>query len=551
MRAFPKITSRVGSAPPKIDDATLSDFSGGLKITDNELNLKPRYATRLVNMFADNDNSQVLRFGTKQYCALPDVIVNLMEFRRNLIAVLVNGDVYKVDENGVSTVIWNDAIANALPGNPSGWSTGLEYADFSEFRGELVIVNGVDKPILVDAVFNVTYLQDKATGSNVFTPVTRFVRTISNYCVMAGDPNDPTTIYVSSTGTSGTWPGDADPNDAISFDVGAYSGRASTEILAIGNFKNLLVVYFEDFATIFQLGVFSEGVHNPSVVDTYSHIGTVNYKTTITTESDLLFPAKEGVISAAKNVFGGTLDTKGISEDLGTDYNKILGNVDYNELDCFAVIDILSKTMMFSFKLTDNSFAIIAFRHNENMTKISWTTFEGWSFTSACATEKGRVFLVQAGIIYQYGNDAFTGEEYYADYITDSYEGSEIEFEWEMPWLDAGNRIKSKRLARIAFDTQGSAAFSLQCFVNRYYTDINDDFDPAAEMNFVAGDSSGYGAAGYGTGGYGGGRRANDERFYGFPLKFRVLKMRIYGKTREPLSIVTISLIYLRGNYNA
>lgn len=550
--AFPKLRRRKAAAAA-ISDVTLRDFSGGLRETENEIALKGKYATKLINMTSDPDNSQVIRFGTKEYATCSANIINVVYFRQHIVAVLADGTIEKIDSNGVVTAIWNTAIAAVLPGAPAAWTDPTTHADFSEFRGELLIANGVDKPLIVDKNLAVTYLQDLASGANLNTPIGKFVTTVANYTVMAGIPAQDTTILISATGTSGTWVGDAAPNDSISFNVGAYTGQSSSKIQGIGSFKNFLIVFFESFSVLIQLGSFSSaGTHVPDVVDTYSNLGTVNHKTILATETDLIFTANPGVFSAEKNIFGGTLTTAPLSEDLGDKYPETLGLIDPDDTLSFVVNDRLSKKLFFVFHKEDASIQAFMMRYSQKFTKQSWGEIEGWSFTAGCTSEKGRVFFAEGTKIYQYGNSVFSGENYHMDYIDLVGEGTAINFDWEFPWLDAGNRIKSKTLKKVHFDTTGSAAFSLQCFVNNYYTDINQTLIPALEMEFVAGNTGGYGnnIGGYGDNDYGGGRRANDERFYGMPVKFKILKMRIHGSTKLPLRVASISIIYAKGNYN-
>lgn len=539
--------NRAKPRPPQVSDVALRDFSGGLKVTDNEVALKNKYATVLTNMFRDEDRSQVLRFGTKEFATCSGNILRKTYFRDHLIVFLENGEIQKVTNDGVVTTIWNTAIAAALPGAPSAWSTGLTLVDFTQFRGELIATNGIDKPILIAKTLTVSYLQDIPTGSNVNTPITRFVTTAANYCVMAGI-TDSSVVYISAKGASGTWPNDPAPNDAISFDVGAYTGRKSSDIKNISTFKNMLLVFFDNFTALIQLGTYdSSGNHSPEVIDTYDKLGIVNYKMTVSSDRDLVFASRVGVHSAERTVFSGTLSTDFLSDDLGTLYNKTAALTDTDDLTSFMVDDKLSKTVFIVFHKADATVQAFAMRYSDKYNKNSWSEISGWSFTDACISEKHRVFFSEGTKIYQYGNSVFTDENFYADYTTDGIDGNNIEFDWEFPWLDAGNRIKTKKLVKITFDTTGTSDFSLQCFVDKIYKDVNDVLDPALEMAFEAGDTSGYGVD---AGGYGGGRRANDERFFGFPLYFKILKMRIYGSTKEPLRISTISLLFQKGSYH-
>lgn len=548
---FPKMRS-IKNKPVALSDVTLRDFSGGLQVTKNELALKNKYSTKLVNMFRDTATSNRVRYGTNRFCSCSANIINVIYFNDHLIAALANGEVQKVDDSGTVSTIWNSTIAAALPGSPSPWSGAITQIDFSEFRGDLVINNGTDKPIIVGADFTVKYLQDLATGSNINTPIAKYITTVANYAVMAGVSGSEQTIFISSTGTSGTWPNDAAPNDSTSFNVGAFTGQASSDIQGLGSFKNFLVVFFDSFSVLVQLGNFESGVHVPAVIDTYQNLGAVNHKSIFSNDSDLLFMAKSGLYSASKNVFGGTLTTEPLSENLGDLYLRTTGRTLKNEQDSFIVNDALDKTLFVFFKEEDGTFITFAMRYRQSFKDAAWSTIEGWSFTAGCTSEKGRVFLIKDDEIYQYGNSVFDNEDYRADHITDIYAGDDIVFDWEFPWLDAGNRVKSKQLKKLTLDTIGSSEFTLQCFVNNYYKDTDGEYTPAVSMDFVAGSAGGYGnnAEGFGGDEFGGGRRANDDRFFGVPVKFKIMKMRVHGSTKKELQIVSISLLFGKGNYS-
>ena len=87
--------------------------------------------------------------------------------------------------------MWDDAISLAIgPSYPSGWGiTG--YASSAIFKGELIICNGQDKPVLIqfDKAPNCTYLSDLGATANV--PVCKYVTSINRWVIMAGDPLNP------------------------------------------------------------------------------------------------------------------------------------------------------------------------------------------------------------------------------------------------------------------------------------------------------------------------------------------------------------------------
>ena len=51
----------------------------------------------------------------------------------------------------------------------------------------------------------------------------------------------------------------------------------------------------------------------------------------------------------------------------------------------------------------------------------------------------------------------------------------------------------------------------------------------------------------YGNSPYGGGRRTQEERLYAWMMKFKLMKLRLFGSTRLPLRFISISISYVLG----
>lgn len=131
----------------------IREFDGGLNVIDNDLNLTTKYAKELKNMLRLADGSIGIRYGNKQFAdltgALGDTtVVNIIYFRQHIIAVGRNGRIAKVNGAGVAALIWDESIANALDGAPNGWGT-TPFCSFTQFKGELIIVNGIDRKSVV------------------------------------------------------------------------------------------------------------------------------------------------------------------------------------------------------------------------------------------------------------------------------------------------------------------------------------------------------------------------------------------------------------------
>jgi len=581
---------------PIPQEVTLDDFSGGLDLTEADLKLTTNFSKVETNVHRDVDGTKSVRWGTRyRYNVNPTVTGDILDgvyFRDKLLFVTVSGQICTIDGSGTITAIWNTAIAAALPGAPTAWSGSLTLVDFTEFKNELVVTNGVDKPILVSKTHTVKYLQDIPTGSNVNVPIGKFVTTVGNYTVMAGITASPDEVYISSAGTSGTWPGDTAPNDSLSINIAAYTAQPGGDIRGLSSFRNFLVIHFATTSVVMVLGEYDSTVHKPRVLDTIPEHGAISHRTINILETDIIYADELGVHKARRNTFGNALDAEKISMRVQTDFIRDVMNDSANRLRSFSVHNKLENRIMF-FLYNGTSYAIYVMSFDEKVKKLSWSKMAGWNFRAGVSTAKGRIYLTEGPRVYQYGNSVFAGEEYTGDFmdyapdgawttatgyvvgdiVSDSgefyrcivahtssasfaadldidrwevYNGTEIDFDWELPWTDANTRMRKKRISFIALDTLGTATFTMEVYTDNARFAPNGDDDPALSLEFVAGDSPGYGG---GDQPYGGGRRAADERLWGYPVEFKILKMRLKGSSNKRLQIVAISILHVKGTY--
>lgn len=615
--------------PSKLTNITLRGFSGGLNGVANDKAMDARFLKYNRNFRRTASGTQKLRYGSKWIAdvagAVSGDIVDMFHFNNRNIVVTDEGEIASINSTGTVTTIWDDVLAALLPGTPAGWSSGLTSIDFVPFKTELVIHNGIDKPITIDSNFNTTYLQDLATGSNVNVPIGKFGCTVSNYHCIAGIPATPTTIYVSSIGTAGTFPGDPAPNDSISIDVGAYAPDGASEIRGIAGFRTKLIVFFQGQSLVVQLGNYTgeDGeIHTPTFPDTLPQFGLLGHRCISAVENDLNFAGYDGIASAKRNLFSDNIESDYLSHYIEPLYRHAVGQQTTDDviLKSFIVYDKLSHDMMI-FEASDHAFVHSA---NSKMRYSAWSEFVTPEWTCGCASSLGRVYFAQGTRVYQYGNGVFSGENYAADKLLDrdeswaintsygegrivydtvglksyvcleshtssnttfandrenddtlweEYLGETISFNLETAWLDGKDPMKTKQAKFISMSSDGTAAFTVYAYVddlfnidwevryalidydNSYLVDydnvvlVSTEIElvpPELTMGFVGNQAGGAGVA---VPVYGTGRRSGDPRLYGFPLKFKTLKIMIFGQTREPLEINTLSFLFSRGRY--
>jgi hypothetical protein len=605
-------TRRRARSSAVMSTTTVRDFSGGLNVVDDDHNLTSKFAVASKNIFRAIDGTLKLRYGTRYFATITGVltgnIIAMEYFIQRIIVVTDTGQIASIDGTGSVTAIWNNTIASALPGAPSGWSA-CTFVSFEKFKGSLLIFNGIDKPLIVDSDYDVTYLQDLATGSNVNTPRGKYVAVVNEWVVAAGITDEPATIYISSTQTSGTWPGDIAPNDGTTYDVSASVAEGSTEIIGLAEFRGRLLVFFENTVVVVRLGTFTDaGIHDPQVEDTVPQFGGTSHRAAQNLGDDILFADLGGIPSFNRSRAYDTLDPDRASFLIDPEIQQALAAINTTSLRerVFSVYDKLERLYMLFIPNANTVGATTEtrcfVRHGNRKLKINaWAEFRDWNWTAACRSILNRIFFSTTNRVYVYGSRA-ASDEFYADKLLDRdatwtnsvsytvgqkiyddvteesytcafahtshptrtflqdrtahptfwtiYTGEEIAFEYEFPWADFDKRMNTKLLRYGQFETKGNAQFTFEVYVDNLVFDPIDNVTrtPELSMSFVANDSPGFGA---GDQPYGGGRRTVDERPWKKSTKFKIMKMRLYGSTTasEGFGLISISLGYMMGNY--
>lgn len=535
--------------------STVRSFEGGLNVVDTDLNLSPKYAKVLDNIERNVDGSLSLRPGsvllTNQIADTND-IVNHTYFAGFIWSVQKSGNITTTDATGA-------VIVRSASG--AHWATGVTFVDFTIFNSDLLITNGKDKPLIVkgdpaDPNFLVVdFLQDEANGSNINTPVGKYIIAHARYTVIAGVPTDPSTIFISQKDTSGTFFGDPAPNDAVNLDLGPRVSLGSAVITGMVAYRDKLLVTFERGVLPVNLGVYTgsaPAVHTPSDDGFIEEFGCLAHRSLVSVGDDTFFNDNVGVNSISRvNVFN-TLRPVRASHLVDPLITALIQPLSVAQIEqhVFAVYDLRNfRYMLFIPTVAADGVTItetICFSYtNIPFLKVqAWARLRGWNWQSACRTSLQNIVFSRGNKLYTYDFDSANNADRRNDPAINGGLGEDVVFNWELPWADFKHRMDIKACRYIGLDTQGDATFTMEMYVDNIL-----DLPPYISIDFAGGQGTGYGVQPYGTG-YGGAaiRRAGEERLYAITAKFKLMKLRFIGATKQKLRFISISIAYLHGS---
>lgn len=541
---------------------TVRSFEGGLNVADTDLNMKPTYAKILDNIERGLDGALSVRRGTRlrarlQISSDTSDIVNCAYFQSYIICVQTSGRVTKTDGNGVVTAM--------QIGTTDPWIDGTTFVTFAIFNSDLIICDGKHKPLIIAGkaanpqYMLLQYLQDLGTLTNVNTPVGSLVCTHGEYLIIAGITAAPTSVYISSKDTSGTWPGDSQPNDAIALDLGPRVSLGNATITGLCAYRDKLVVTFERGVLPLNLGVYvgSPVVHTPTDDGFIEEFGCLTHRSLVSVGDDTFFADNIGVNSIQRITLFNTLRPARASQLIDPALTPLIQPLSATQIQryVFAVYDMRHFRYMLFVPVFDSGGHItetVGFSYTaiSDLKVHAWARLRGWIWQAACRTALQNIIFAHANKLYSYEFDDLTNNADFmgdVDYNSDS-SGIPVNFDWELPWADFNKRMDTKTTRYIGIDTQGTAQFRARAYADNLYMDKGTGADtPLLDADFVGGDGTGYGNVPYGNWPYGGGRRTSDERVYGWPMKFKLMKLRFSGSVKQPLKFISISLAYLRG----
>lgn len=545
----------------QLQTTTIRSFDGGLNVVDADLNMKPKYAPVLDNLERGIDGTLSVRPGTRLFSTLPTTapLVNCYYFNGYTVAVTSDGHVYKVDGSGTATELL------ITTSRPWGGAVGsVTYVSFAVFNSDLIMVCGVHKPLIIagnpnnPAYNTLQFLVDLASISNVNTPVGTYVITHAQYTVIAGITAQPSFIYISARGTSGTYVGDPDPNDAVAIDLGLRVSLGSSAVTGLVSYRDKLLVTFERGVLPLNLGVYtgSPAVHTPTDDGFIEEFGCLAHRSLVSVGDDTFFCDNIGINSIQRLVLYNTLRPNRTSELIDPLVTSLLQPLSPAQISqyVFSVYDMRHRRYMLFVPTFDGSGALtetVVFSYTSipSLKVEAWARLRGWKFTCAARTALQNVIFGYQNKLYTYDFDSSVN----ADFVGDTAmaldgTGVPVSFTWELPWADFSQRMNMKKSRYISMDTTGRGQFTAKMYVDNIRLDSTGADSPALSADFTGGSVGGYGVEHYGPDPYGGGRPSADERLFPWPVDFKIAKLAFTGSVKLPLRFISITIGYERGD---
>lgn len=509
--------------------------------------------------------------------SIHDKIINITYFVDKLVGVSGSGEVFTVDSQGNVTIIFNDRIAKTVNNNEelSGFGP-TDHVCFAVFNGILTIWNGRNKPLAVDFTNNVpcNFLVDEALQTNSNIPVAKYAIAMNHYLVVGNIlDNDGTLrgdrIMISDYDAIGTFNDGTEStleNGGITVDLGKICSANISEIRGLYRYRTQLIVSFDEVSVFGELGHMEDAVtpdgteykvHAPEFSDTIANYGSISNRTFQNILGDVCTLSYKGLGLFKKASISGMVFPLSLSTIIGPELYKSFKDLSpktmndriwsvYNQKEQQYMLFVpnhdeeskTTETKCFVFTIPSVSGA--------KSSGGCWSLFTGWNFQCGCVSALGEVFLAYGGKIYRLGNidrpifRDFAGDPAYPVEESTGLDGKDIEFAWEFGWQDMNNRHAVKTLRYVGVSATGTSPFC----IGTWYDYIQDD-ECEQFIEFVGGDANGWGA---GRQQYGGGRRVDTEKLFAYTAKFNLIKLKIYGKSKEDLKINSISLHYLTGN---
>ncbi len=538
----------------KLATAIARNFKGGLNTYDPPLNLNSQYIIEGKNVYPDTNGTLRVRFGTTQFSDLAAIASDVvaMEYYINvLVCVFRNGKVATVNSAGVATIRWN-----------AGWTNPTNFASFAQFGGNLIICNGVDKPLIMNSALVCNYLVDPGSLTNVNTPRAKYCVTHNNYLILAVTPTESTKLYISAKGTSGTFAGDPPPNDAVTFDTSTYLTRGVAEITGLGSFRDKLIVTYGENIIPITLGAYNGTAHVPNVDDIVDTYGAISHRCIVPMGDDILFLDKVGIASVTRALISAAMSPTRESLLVGRDMQKAMTKFTAAQLsdNLFAINDRIASQVLFFIpkdttvtSTTDNDVYVFCIDKTQRFRAMA--LFSEMPYRCGARSSDGRIFLAAGTKVWYYRNqyepvyvdNGVPGQQPWSDNTnwddgtgwtgsgaSATYTGTPIAFTIGTPWSDHKEPERQKDSRYLHVLMEGEGIVNVEMYTDRFApVQLSMQF---TQTEFPAANSAVL-------------RPLNNDQLYAWNAKYTRARLRLHGTTVAALSLISVGVLYLQGGY--
>lgn len=419
--------------------------TGGLNLRHNELTIGEQQAEEILNLHATSNGSWTtqgagyVRLNTTAL-ASGAAITSMAAFQPLQGAeqlLVAAGDALHVVATG-------DGSAQTIA---SGLSVGAPV-NVIPFQGLLIACNGVNAPLKWDGSGDATPLEGWPAAIVGIAPgAPAFGEVYANRLVLAGDPENPSMVYISALEDPQTFTPTEGATSAGALQVSPGDGQRITALktLYLPLSGQQALVIFKDRSTYLLTG---DDTDTFALQKLSGEFGAVGPRAVVAVGNELLFMTYEGVTSLNTATLQGNITTQFLSQSIQPQINLLNGN-----------------------RLKDS--VVIHLRQRQ---EVWWMVPEGGS------TRNQRVLVYHYGLgnvwSRRSGIEAacgvlFNGKFYTGDYhgyvcqqlTGNSYHGAPIEWRYRTPFYSLGSARVRKRIKDIEISLKQISSVTLSISV--------------------------------------------------------------------------------------
>ncbi|MDH4379095.1 MAG: hypothetical protein QE263_04225 [Vampirovibrionales bacterium] len=432
---------------PALRSFNFFNNTGGLNLRHTDTQLVDTDAEEVENLHATSNgswttqdigytqiNATALAFGSPSGNTVQGMISFTTEGGQTHWVVVAGGKFYTVSAgNGT-------AVERPLP---IAWDTTAPVT-FATFLGQLILFNGINVPMVWDGVSAIAPLAGWPAiivGVTVGNPT--FGAVYANRLAVAGDVNNPSTVYLSELENPENFTPSVGPSSPGAILVGPGDGEKITALhtLYLPLTNEEVLVVFKDRSTYVMTG---------SDADTFTlqkisgEFGAVGPRSVVQVGSELMFLSQEGITSLSTATADGNLTTRMLSRNIQPQINTL----NRNALATSWTIHLRDRNEVW-WAVPDGGST-----QNQRILVMNYDNGLKWSRRSGVIAACGCVFQGQL----------FTGTYngvLHRQCSGSSYNGAPISWTYRTPFYELGSPRQRKRIRDIELYLRQQSALSL------------------------------------------------------------------------------------------